>query len=58
MDLDAELEEARQQFMREQEQATYSGQPPSDDRVQGARDGWDAAIAFIKRQAFKKLLGR
>lgn len=56
-DLERANREARQQFLEEQRRATYGGQPPSDDRLQGAQEGWDAAIEFIKRRALLRLLG-
>lgn len=57
MDLEQEEQKARREFLADQERATYQGQPPSDDRLQGSAEGWDAAVLFLKRAAFRKLLG-
>jgi len=56
VDWDEVAAQARREFLREQEQATYGGQQPSSDRLAGAAEGWDAAMQFVLRTAMKKLL--
>lgn len=55
MDAEDRLDEAKRQFLTAIDQDTYCGNGPPDGFQQGAEAGWDAAVAFFKREAFRRL---
>lgn len=56
-DADSAENIARLNFLGSIEDDTQDGERISYDYIRGASAGWDAAIAYVKREAFRRLTG-
>lgn len=50
-------EKAKREFINALENDTCRGEPVASEYLYGAAAGWDAAIAYVKREAFRRLTG-